>query len=136
MILGLALPHRIRYSLQTNIILGVLFLTLPTLGNFVDLALTYLAFRLNPVYWFVNEQTTPFKLDVVTHGYFSAAMDATLHNSIVTLPLLLSCGVWIIAARRFGNTRLERLVLVISTFASAVIFGLHLYGGLSWFGFG
>jgi len=133
MILGLALPHRIRSSLQSNLILGTLFLSLPTLGNFVDLALTYLAFRLNPVYWFVNEQATSFKMEVVSRGFLSAALDAILHNSIVTLPLLMSCGVCIYAARRLGNTRAERSALIISTLASGVIFSLHIYGGLSWF---
>ena len=130
------MPHRIRSSLQTNLILGILFLTLPMLGNFTDLTLTYLAFRLNPILWFVNEQATPFKMEVISRGYFFAAVDAILHNSIVTFPLLLSCGFCVIAAHRLGNTRAERLALIISTFASGVLFGLHLYGGLSWFGIG
>ena len=127
------MPPRIRSSLQTNLILASIFITLPTLGNFVDLMLTYLAFRLNPAYWFVNEAATPFKMEVLSHGYLPAALDAIYHNSIVTLPLLLGGGICVYAARRLGEKHAERLALIVLSLANGVIFMLHLYGGLSWF---
>jgi hypothetical protein len=127
------LARRIPLGLQANLLLGVMFLTLPTLGDVVDLTLTYLAFKSHPIYWLVNEAATSFKTNVVTHGYFSAALNAISHNLVATLPLLITCATCVCVAHLLRSDRVERLALIISTISSALIFILHLYGGLSWF---
>jgi len=110
-----------------------MFLTLPTIGDLVDLTLTYLAFKSRPVYWQLNEAAFPFKVNVLAHGYMFAAIDAISHNLIVSLPLLAACGTSICCAHALRRTRVLRLILIISTISSGIIFTLHLYGGLSWF---
>jgi hypothetical protein len=72
-------------------------------------------------------------MEVLSHGYLPAALDAIYHNSIVTLPLLLGGGICVYAARRLGEKHAERLALIVLSLANGVIFMLHLYGGLSWF---
>jgi len=118
--------------LQVNAILGVLFLTLPTFGDLVDLTLTYFAYTADPAYWFVNEAAFSFKMDVVTHGYLIAAVNSMIHNAIVVFPLLSTCAFSMYVAHLLRSKRAETLCLAIATIASGLIFALHLYGGLSW----
>ena len=119
-------------TLRINLLLGVMFLTLPTLGDLVDLVCTYFAYRSNPVYWFVNEAALSFKMDVITRGYMFAAAHAITHNMIVAFPLLGTCGLSVCVAHRLRFGRAERICLIIANVGSGLIFALHLYGGFSW----
>jgi hypothetical protein len=115
-----------------NIVLGVVFLTLPALGDLVDLVFTYFAYRTDPAYWFMNEAAFSFKMDVMTHGYFTAAINAMIHNATVVSPLLAACVFSICAAHLLKYRRAETLCLIVAVIASGLIFALHVYGGLSW----
>jgi hypothetical protein len=119
-------------ELRVNLILVVLFLTLPTFGDFTDLVLTYFEYKSNPVYWFINEAAFSFKMDVITHGYLFAAGNAIVHNLMVVFPLLGTCGLGVCAAHHFHFRLAERVCLIMGTIGSGLIFVLHLYGGLSW----
>jgi len=118
--------------LRINLVLGVLFLTLPTCGDIVDLVFTYFAYRSNPVYWFLNEAAFSFKMDVITHGYLFAALNAMAHNLMIACPLLGTCGISVCVAHRFRFALAERVCLVFAAIGSGAIFALHVFGGLSW----
>lgn len=119
-------------DLRVNLVLVVLFLTLPSFGDLIDLTFTYFAYAAHPVYWFVNEAAFSFKMDVITHGYLFAAVNAISHNAMVAFPLLATCTASISVAHILKSQLVERACLVVAIIASAAIFVLHLYGGLSW----
>jgi len=122
-------PAKIQH---TNPILAVLFLTLPVLGDLVDLTLTYFAYTAHPLYWFMNEAAFSFKMDVVAHGYLIAGVNSIIHDALTAFPLLSACAFTVCIAHLFHSKRAETICLLIATIASGLIFALHLYGGLSW----
>jgi hypothetical protein len=119
-------------DLRVNLVLAVLFLTLPSFGDIIDLTFTYFAYAAHPVCWFVNEAAFSFKMDVITHGYLFAAVNAISHNAMAAFPLLATCTASISVAHFLQSEFAERACLVVAMIASAAIFALHLYGGLSW----